>query len=445
MRRTRNREGLTAAASRSSRGMRIVIATAIAASLIGLDALPAYPLDGFERTGIRRLKGYRLVLEKSIPGRVSLPAGAMHGGHEIRLRLEGVLDGLDIDESLSADSELQEALERLVASRHPSYRVALLDITRPEALRYAALRPDEGYIPGSLGKLLVMTAIFNELSARFPFSLDDRERMMRSLSIEADRFVVPNSHSVPVIEGDYEGVTHRSLRVGDEFSLWEWIDHMISPSSNAAAAMVWKQAMLLNHYGMAYPVEAAVEREYFDTTSPTMLSKKAIEVILEPLEAAGLKTDDLKQRTFFTGTGRRVIPGQSSYATPRQLLRWLVKLEQGKLVDAWSSLEMKKLMYFTRRRYRYAASPALREAAVFFKSGSLYRCRPEVGYDCGRYRGNALNLMHSVAIVESGIDQTGRPRVYLIAMMSNVLKKNSAVEHLEIASGIEALIRRLNP
>lgn len=108
---------------------------------------------------------------------------------------------------------------------------------------------------------------------------------------------------------------------------------------------------------------------------------------------------------------------------------------------------MKRMLYFTRRRYRYAASPALNNAAVYFKSGSLYRCRPEEGYQCGQYRGNAENLMHSVAIVESpAVPAPGeRQRVYLISMMSNVLKVNSAAEHLAIGSEIESLVRRLNP
>ena len=114
------------------------------------------------------------------------------------------------------------------------------------------------------------------------------------------------------------------------------------------------------------------------------------------------------------------------------------------MVDRWSSLEMKRLMYFTRRRYRYAASPALNEAAVYFKSGSLYRCQEEPGYECGQYRGNAENLMHSVAIVESPA-RGEHQRVYLVSMMSNVLKVNSAAEHAEIGTQIERSIAALHP
>jgi hypothetical protein len=165
------------------------------------------------------------------------------------------------------------------------------------------------------------------------------------------------------------------------------------------------------------------------------LSQLALAALENPLTAASLDTSRIRLGTFFTRNASAVIPGTASYACPGELLRWLVKLEQGKIVDEWSSLEIKKLIYFVRARYRYASSPALAKAAVFFKSGSLFECRPEPGYHCGQYRGNETNLMHSVAIVESG------RKVYLIAMMSNVLKVNSAVEHQTIAGEIEKLIQ----
>jgi len=116
----------------------------------------------------------------------------------------------------------------------------------------------------------------------------------------------------------------------------------------------------------------------------------------------------------------------------------------GTTADAWlvknvpmrsrfvSSLELKKLMYFVRPRYRYASSPSLARSAVFFKSGSLFQCAP--GTKCGAYKGTAVNLMHSVAIVES------IAKTYLVAMMSNVLGVNSAVEHQTIAGEIEKLM-----
>ncbi|MDA2931275.1 hypothetical protein MYX84_15245 [Acidobacteria bacterium AH-259-O06] len=408
-------------------------------------SLPAYPLDGYEYTGIRRLASYQLIQEGKIAGNFRLPPGALLSQAEVRLRLAGVNDSYDVGPETRLDPQLQRGLERIIGGRRSFYRVALLDITNPAKPRYAAINEDQGYIPGSVGKLLVMTGLFNELQKVFPDSLEARAELLRKTQVVADPFVLPNSHSVPVVNTEMTAVTHRSIRVGDTFSLWEWVDHMVSPSSNAAGSMVWKQSLLLNVFGRAFPPSRSQEADFLRNTPPQEMSDKSIKILEEPLVALGLNTEKLRLGTYFTRTASRIIPGRSSYATPRQLLRWLIKLEQGKIVDQWSSLEMKKLLYFTRRRYRFAASSALRGSAVFFKSGSLYKCRPEPGYECGKYRGNVLNLMHSVAIVESPAPKGGPPRVYLSAMMSNVLKINSAREHMEIATKIEQLIQSLNP
>ncbi|MGD2112812.1 MAG: hypothetical protein PVI50_05450, partial [Gammaproteobacteria bacterium] len=91
------------------------------------------------------------------------------------------------------------------------------------------------------------------------------------------------------------------------------------------------------------------------------------------------------------------------------------------------------------RRIRYASSPALHDAAVYFKSGSLYRCEPEEGYTCRKYMGNRDNLMNSVAIVES---PAGEPQMYyMVALTSNVLKKNSAVDHQTFATRVHRLLK----
>ncbi|MCB0613816.1 MAG: hypothetical protein KDC75_10925, partial [Phaeodactylibacter sp.] len=79
---------------------------------------------------------------------------------------------------------------------------------------------------------------------------------------------------------------------------------------------------------------------------------------------------------------------------------------------------------------------ALTDAAVYFKSGSLYKCRPEEGYECGKYKGNVENYMNSVAIIEHPDGPT-----YLVALMSNVLKKNSNIDHNALASRIDKIIR----
>ena len=92
-------------------------------------------------------------------------------------------------------------------------------------------------------------------------------------------------------------------------------------------------------------------------------------------------------------------------------------MEQGKLVDAFSSLEIKRLLYITERRIRYGSSGVLRSSAVYFKSGSLYSCEPEEGFTCKKYHGNKRNFMNSLAIIET---PAGQNRLhYMVTVLSN--------------------------
>jgi hypothetical protein len=89
----------------------------------------------------------------------------------------------------------------------------------------------------------------------------------------------------------------------------------------------------------------------------------------------------------------------------------------------------------TDRRIRYAYSPEIRDAAVYFKSGSFYKCDRSNGKTCGEYAGNVYNYMNSVAIVEhpNGVK-------YMVCLMTNVLQKNSAYDHMTLASKIDQVI-----
>ena len=101
-------------------------------------------------------------------------------------------------------------------------------------------------------------------------------------------------------------------------------------------------------------------------------------------------------------------------------MQLVLLMEQGRLVDAWSSRQLKRLLYMTERRIRYASSPALKDAAVYFKSGSLYKCKAEEGFECGQYKGNVINYMNSLAIVEQEIG--GMKLHYVVIVISNVLR-----------------------
>jgi hypothetical protein len=123
-------------------------------------------------------------------------------------------------------------------------------------------------------------------------------------------------------------------------------------------------------------------------------------------------------------------------------MKLVLRMEQGRLVDEWSSREFKRLLYMTERRIRYASSPALAVSAVYFKSGSLYDCEPEPGFNCGPYRGNVRNYMNSVAIVESPAQ--GRRLHYAVTLISNVLRRNSAATHQGLATDIHRLIQGMH-
>lgn len=403
-------------------------------------SLAGYPLDGYQQTGIRRLRGYELIHEGVLSGTLRLPAGALFPSAAIGLRLVDRSPSFDITPATEVDPVLQAGLDRIVGAAHASYRVAMVDITDPARPRYAAVRADQGYIPGSVGKLLVMAGLFDQLRRLHPNDIAARVRVLRDTQVVADRFALPNSHAVPIVSDGLTAVTHRAVEVGDTFSLWEWVDHMVSPSSNAAGSVVWKQALLLEEFGLAYPPSRADEDAFFQRTPKAELSARSVQILEAPLRRAGLDVDNLRLGTYFTRGASQVIPGTASFSTPNQLVRWLIRLERGDLVDRWSSLEMKKLMYFTRNRYRFAASPALASSRVFFKSGSLFECEPELGFDCRQYQGNRTNLMHSVAIVETDRADDGSPQVYLISMMSNVLRVNSAQEHLQLGTAIHRLV-----
>jgi hypothetical protein len=116
-------------------------------------------------------------------------------------------------------------------------------------------------------------------------------------------------------------------------------------------------------------------------------------------------------------------------------MKFLFALEQGRVVDQRSSIEIKRLMYMTDRRIRYASAKELNDAAVYFKSGSLYKCDREKNPDCEAYMGNVYNYMNSVIIVEHPEGTR-----YMVVLMSNVLGKNSNADHASLSRKIDRLI-----
>ncbi len=419
--------------------MRLLACLALA---LGAAPAAAYPTDQYARTGICRLEWQRQVDAGEARG-IKTPPGGQWPTDRIALRLLDVGRDFELTAATPKDADLQAGLEKALAGRFRRYAVALLDISDPAAMRYAAMNETQGLTPGSVAKVLVATALLAELRARFPNDVAKREEALRTIKVAADDWALPDDHEVPIISGDkLEVAVYRRIRAHDAFSLWEWMDHALSPSSNGAASLLWREAMLMRLDSAQYP-PPRIDAALWKTWTRDQLTEAAMAVVDEPLRAAGIGADDLHLRMFFTHRANQYVRSQTSRVTPLGLVQWMLRVEQGRMVDGFSSLELKRMLYLTRRRVRYASAPELNDAAVYFKSGSLYRCKPESA--CVAYQGDEVNVLNALAEVETVPDAVVRPNppkpvAYMVAVLSNELSRNASSDHALLAGAIHRLM-----
>lgn len=395
-----------------------------------------YPIDGYESTGIRRLDYLDKLYKGEIEGRKRLKEGALKPLSYIKLNLVDRVD--EIAGIPEKDPDFQKQVSGLFRGLDRNYSVTVLDITPGRPIRYAAHRESAGYQPGSVGKIVVMTAFFEQLCDLYPDNFEKRTALMKNKMVKAGRWALGDHHTIPIYDPETQAYSRRRAQSGDIFSLYEWVDHMVSPSNNGAASVVWREALLMKVFKEDYPDLTFEESEaYFKSTPKSELSEMANTMINKPLRDLGITHDEWRLGSFFTRSAGSYVPARGgSIGSPIGLMKFMIALEKGAVIDRESSLEMKRLLYMTGRRIRYAASKSLNEAAVYFKSGSLYSCQEEEGYDCKPYAGNRYNYMNSVAIVEQPDGTT-----YMVCLMTNVRKKNSAYDHLSLAARIDKLIR----
>jgi hypothetical protein len=417
--------------------------TARFALLLVLAATPvlsgAWPLDGYPETGIRRVAGERLINEGVINGRQQ-PAGGQLLTTQVDLRLLKYRDM----ELPAPDPVFTQQVLKLLGSNASRYGLAILDISDPDQPRYAEHRGQYRQNVGSVGKVLVALGLFQALADAWPDNLAQRTRVLKDTLVTADEFSHWDHHKIRVFDMATQTFTRRKMKDGDQGSLWEFLDWALSASANSAAAMTMREAMLLRQYGKDYPPPAAESRRFFDATPKRELTALFQRTFFEPVIRNGLDLEQLRQGSFFTRTGKHKVPGGgSSYGTARELVKFGLRMEQGRLVDEYSSRQIKRLLYMTERRIRYASSPALRDAAVYFKSCSLYSCIEEPDFKCGKYMGNERNYMNSLAIIET--NTAGRRLDYIVALISNVLRVNSAVDHQTLGTRIHRIMERAHP
>ena len=411
-------------------GRAMVLAAFAAAS-----AAQAYPLDGYPETGIRRLEGSRLA-QQGLVKDIKLPAGALLPRQSVDLRLLGQTGDLP-----PPDAAFTREVEGLLSGSMESYGLAVLDLSDAARPRYAEVRGEHQQNVGSVGKLVVALSLFQALADLHPNDIEARLRLLKGTVVTADAFSQSDHHTVRIFDPATKTLTRRSVRIGDRATLYEWLDWMLSPSSNSAAGMVQREVMLLRQYGSAYPPSEAEIQRFFAQTPKGELTALYERSFFAPVTQNGLDLGALRQGSFFTAGGKQRVPGGGdSYGTARELMRYLLRLEQGRIVDEWASREIKRLLYLTENRIRYASSPALAGAAVYFKSGSLFECKPEPGFTCKPYAGNVKNYMNSAAIIES--PAVSPKHYYLSTLVTNILRKNSAGEHQALATRLHQLIEK---
>jgi hypothetical protein len=398
----------------------------------------AYPLDGYDYTGVFRLEAQRLVQIGKATGK-KRPPGELLPMKMVDLRL---LEHRNL-QLPKADPKLTAEVRRLIGKEADRYGIALLDLSDLNNPRYAEWHGNQHQNPGSVGKLMVALAIFQGLADIYPDDIKARERVLRETIVTADVFSVYDHHTVRMFDPKTQTLFARPIKEGDQASLWTYVDWMMSPSSNSAAGMLQKQLILMRHFGKDYPPSPEEEKRFFEETKKSELGEIFAQAIQGPITRNGLDLKSLRQGSFFTRQGKRRVPGTSSYATARELVKYMLLMEQGRLVDEWSSREIKRLMYITERRIRYGSSGILRKSAVYFKSGSLYSCQPEEGFVCKKYHGNKRNYMNSAALIES---PAGQNRLfYMVTVLSNVLRKNSAQDHRDLARAIHQRLMADHP
>lgn len=419
--------------------LKYLSALGICFTLLAFTSVEYYPIDGFSTTGIKRLLRLERIKNDSSQEFRRIRKGALLPLNCIELNLTSRQNST-LKDLLVEDPEFSKKLKSVIPTSR-GYSVTVLDMTNPTDIKYAAYNESAGYQPGSVGKIMVANALFTQLKNMCPESWDARKEVLKNKIVRAGDWALYDHHTVPVYDVETDRQVKRTVVASDVFTLYEWLDHMMSVSNNGAASVVWREAVLMAAFGYDYVTLTDEQaQEYFKTTERRELTQLANDVVNAPIRYLGITENEWRLGSFFTsGANKHVGDIGGSIGTPIGLMKYLVQLEQGKVVDEESSLEIKRMLYMTDRRIRYAYSPSLNDAAVYFKSGSLYKCDRSNGQACAKYAGNVYNYMNSVAIVEHP-----NGKKYMVCLMTNVLRKNSAYDHQALASQIDNLVTERN-
>lgn len=236
----------------------LTIISLLSALLLIVGPSWSYPLDGGGYTGIARLDHQTRIL----------PEGAKLPMADVDLRLLARQDF----ELPDGDADLRQKLLPLLGDEADRYALAVLDLSDPDRPRYAEHRGEVNQNPGSVGKLVIALGVFQALADSYPDDIPARERVLRETRVTADDFILSDHHKVPFWTPGSSRLSYRRLAIGDQASLWTYLDWMLSASSNAAASMVLRELLLLKHFGRDFPVSREEEEEFWTRTPKSELS-----------------------------------------------------------------------------------------------------------------------------------------------------------------------------
>jgi hypothetical protein len=394
--------------------------------LLLLSNANAYPLDGGQMTGIQRLEGYLLSLQT--------PSGQKTIVHGSRLKQDSVILFMKNRPYTvpSVNQNFTDQIRRNLGAPAGQVSFSVLDISNPEQPVLAAHNAHRHFMPASVGKIIVALAWFQRLKELYPSDQLKRLEVLRQATIEADDLIFNDHHEVPFWDLNDRKIKNKLMTVGTKANVYTYLDWMISASANSAGTILMKELILLDKLGIKYQSASPIEKQsIWFKTSKAERTRRLNDIVSRSLIINGLKTSLLFQVSPFTKTGKAQIPARGSTATTQELLQFLTQIERGLLVDSFSSMEIKKLLYSTQLRARLASSPALDRAAVYYKSGSNYKCN----YNCGENEGDVENIMNSIAIVEYPIED---PKIiYLLAIHSNVPRVNAVDLHRQFGTAIQ--------
>ena len=244
------------------------------------------------------------------------------------------------------DPEFTAQIKKLLGDEADRYSISVLDLTLPDNPRYAEHRDTHTQNVGSVGKLVVGLGYFQALADTWPDDLDKRRQVLKDTTITADGFSHSDHHVVRFFDVANRKLSRRTIQDGDQGSVWEYLDWTLSVSSNSAAAMTMRDAMLLKHYGKQYPPSESEIQRFFKETPKKELMALFQQTFWEPVTRNGLDLKQLRQGSFFTRGGKNRVPGGgNSYGSSRSLLEFILLMEQGKLVDEFSSRQLKRFVY----------------------------------------------------------------------------------------------------